>query len=158
MIEVEDIIAWSATERATNRAWTSSEIDVVANDLRRAVRFYSRVFGLLPAPGGWGDSLVVVPVTASTRLVIHDAQAVVRRRSRCVRRWAFVVNDLDLVRGLVWELGVTVARDSGAPDHIYRWSNSRSLYIRAHDNHEIELVELGRQELAAPPHLTARAS
>src|SRR5690606_2505148 len=75
MIEVENVIAWSASERSVAPGWASAEIDILTNDLRRAVRFYARVFGLLPAPGGWGESLVVVPVTPDVRLVIHDAQA-----------------------------------------------------------------------------------
>jgi len=142
MIQVENVIAWSAFERSAEPTVISGDIDVVASDLFRAVRFYSRVFGLLPAPRSWQESRVVVPVTADVRLVIHAAHAAVRHRARSVKRFAFVVNDLDHVRGLVWELGVKVARDSGAPDHIYRWSNGRSLYVQAPDGLEIELVEL----------------
>src|SRR5690606_2443838 len=90
MIEVQDVIAWSAVERSIAPGWGSAEIDILSNDLRRAVRFYARVFGLLPAPGAWGESVVVIPVTADTRLVIHDAQPAVRRKARCVKRWGFV--------------------------------------------------------------------
>src|SRR5690606_26019168 len=121
-------------------------------------RFYARVFGLLPAPGAWGESLVVIPVTPDVRLVIHDAQAAVRRKARCVKRWGFVVGDLDRVRELVWELGVKVARDSGAPDHIYRWPSSRSLYVQAPDGHEIQLVEIRSGELEDSREHAAAAS
>lgn len=158
MIEVQDVIAWSAVERSIAPGWGSAEIDILSNDLRRAVRFYARVFGLLPAPGAWGESVVVIPVTADTRLVIHDAQAAVRRKARCVKRWGFVVRNLDHVRGLAWELGVKVARDSGAPDQIYRWSSRRSLYVQAPDGHEIQLVEIRNAELEDARDNTAAAS
>jgi catechol 2,3-dioxygenase-like lactoylglutathione lyase family enzyme len=151
MIEVEYVVPWSAMERAADPEPASGDIDVVASDLGRAVRFYSRVFGLLPARGAWGDSFAIIPVNSSTRLIIHDARAAVRRRARCVRRWAFVVTDLEHIRDMVWELGVKVARDSGAPDHIYRWSNGRSLYVQAPDGHEIELVEITGQALDEAP-------
>ncbi|HEX6994684.1 MAG TPA: VOC family protein [Gammaproteobacteria bacterium] len=155
MIVVENVIAWSGVERSADPRRLSGDIDIVANDLCRAVRFYSRVFGLLPGPRSWGESLVVIPVTGDARLVIHDAQATLRRRARCTRRWGFVVSDLDHVRGLVWELGVKVARDSGAPDHVYRWSNGRSLYVQAPDGHEIELVEMPSAAVEALPRRAA---
>ena len=48
---------------------------------------------------------------------------------------------IDDVRGRLWDLGVKVARDSGAPDHIYRRPSGSSVYIRDRDGNEIELVE-----------------
>src|SRR5690606_34009582 len=151
MIEVENVVPWSAMERAADPEPATGDIDVVVSDLARAVRFYSRVFGLLPARGAWADSFALIPVNSHTRLVIHDARAAVRRQARCIRRWAFVVRDIEHVRDMVWELGVKVTRDSGAPDHIYRWSNGRSLYVQAPDGHEIELVEMGARALGESP-------
>ena len=81
-------------------------------------------------------------VAPGKALVIHDAGSAVRQRAQLERRWGFAVKDLDAVRQLVWELGVSVARDSGAADHIHRWANGRSLYVRAPDGVEIELVEI----------------
>src|SRR5690606_7518666 len=155
MINVENVIAWSAVERSAEPARVSGDIDVVASDLFRAVRFYSRVFGLLPAPHSWQENLVVVPVTPDARLVLHAAHAAVRHRARCIKRFGFVVSDLDRVRELVWELGVKVARDSGAPDHIYRWSNGRSLYVEAPDGGGSELTALRSSALEYFPRRAA---
>jgi hypothetical protein len=84
------------------------------------------------------------------RLVLHAAPT--SPQSTLLRRWAFVVENLDEVRARVWDLGVRVARDSGAPDHIYRRLAGASLYVHDRDCNEIELVEL-------PPHSGfARAS
>lgn len=155
MILVENVIPWCSVERSADPRCVSGDIHIVASDLGRAVRFYSRVFGLLPAPRSWGENLAVIPVTPDARLVIHDARATLRHRARCIRRWGFVVSDLDHVRGLVWELGVKVARDSGAPDHIYRWSSGRSLYVQAPDGHEIELFEIPNRAVEMLPRRAA---
>nr|MBO2512914.1 hypothetical protein [Gammaproteobacteria bacterium] len=143
MIDVERVVSWSPTERTTYEEIETSEIHVAATDLPRAVRFYSRVFGFEAVRSFAGGAAVAMRIAPGKSLVIHDAGSAVRQGVRHLRRWGFVVNDLDTVRQLVWELGVAVARDSGAADHIYRWASGRSLYIRAPDGVEIELVEIG---------------
>jgi hypothetical protein len=84
---------------------------------------------------GWA----VMRATARVDLVLHERRDGVDEPAR---RWGFVVADLDRAREAVWDLGVQIARDSGAPDHIYWWSNRRSLYIRDRDANDIELVEV----------------
>lgn len=158
MIEVEQVVAWSATERSAEPKCATGEVHIVARDSARAIRFYTRVFGLRPVRGASDERLVVIPVTPDTKLVIHEAHTPIRFRARCARRWGFVVADLDVVRAQVWELGVKVARDSGAPDHIYRWSSSRSLYVKTPDGHEIELVELNSEARESFSGRTAEAS
>ncbi len=148
MIELDCVIPWSTSDGPTDLDYAPSEIDVLSTDLGRTTRFYARVFGLVPARSAPDESVVIVPLMDGTNLVIHDAQAAVRRRARCVRRWAFLVTDLERVRAQAWELGVTIARDSGAPDQIYRWPNGRSLYIQTPDGQEIELVEILSDEVA----------
>ena len=143
MIDVERVVTWSPTERTTYEELETSEIHVAATNLSRAVRFYSRVFGFEAVRSSADGASVEMRIAPGKTLLIHDAGSAVRLGVRHLRRWGFVVNDLDTVRQLVWELGVTVARDSGAADHIYRWANGRSLYVRAPDGVEIELVEIG---------------
>lgn len=153
MIDVERVLSWSPFERTAFDELAASEIHVAATDLSRAVRFYSRVFGLEAVRTSAGGTVVVMRVSPDKELVLHDAGSAVRQRVQHQRRWAFAVRDLDAVRQLVWELGVPVARDSGAADHIYRWANGRSLYVRAPDGVEIELVEIfSDAEDRAGPH------
>jgi catechol 2,3-dioxygenase-like lactoylglutathione lyase family enzyme len=143
MIEIDGITAWSPTERARYAPLASREINVAARSLRRAVHFYSRVFGLRPT-GDHGDSgPAVLRVALADELVIHEVAESVLLGGSFVRSWGFVVADLDRARQIVWELGVQIARDSGTPDSIYRWSNGRSLYVWAPDGNQIELVEIG---------------
>ena len=159
MIDLDCVIPWSTSDGPTDLDCAPSEIDIVSSDLGRTLHFYARVFGLYPAPHNGDESVVSLPLMDGTSLVIHDAQAAVRRRARCVRRWAFLVTDLERVRAQAWELGVTIARDSGTPDQIYRWPNGRSLYIETPDGQEIELVEIlcGDVEQTAAP-MAAAAS
>lgn len=149
MIEVEGVVPWSTTERTSYPQPMAGEIGIVTSDLARALRFYWRVFGLRPARGRSSEKHAIMPVTAHSKLMIHEVKAPMRGMARCTWRWGFVVTDLDRVRQQVWELGVRVSRDSGAPDHIYHWSNGRSLYVYAADGHEIELVEIRDRDIVA---------
>ena len=141
MIEIDGIVPWSAPERTSYAELGAREIHVPARNLRRAVAFYSLVFGFCPIPAHGTGSAVIMPATARADLVIHELHGAAQRSAAFMRCWGFVVKNLDRVRQRVWELGVSVARDSGAPDQIYRWSDGRSLYVRAPDGNEIELVE-----------------
>lgn len=150
MIEIDDVIPWSAPGRSACAELAGCQIHIPARDLERAVTFYLLVFGLRPVHGRAGCG-TVIPATARVDLVVHELPHSGLQSAFFTRRWGFVVKDLDRVRQDVWELGVTVARDSGAPDHIYRWRNGRSLYVRAHDGNEIELVEICDGARAASP-------
>jgi catechol 2,3-dioxygenase-like lactoylglutathione lyase family enzyme len=139
MIKVEDVIGWSGATRSRFIRFGDRRISVRVRDLRRAVEFYSRVFGLRAIEDGShaGLSSAVTMTRARGELLLcthRDDDG-----EHLSRRWAFLVGDIDRAREAVWELGVTVARDSGAPDQIYCRPNGRSLYIHDRDANEVEL-------------------
>lgn len=144
MIEISAIIPWSLEERPTYAAPVIRELHVVSPNPRRLADFYARVFGFY-AVGGYGRDRgvpIVLPATERSDLIVHEGA---RARPGLLDRWAFVIANLDQVREAVWDLGISAARDSGNPDHIYRWTHGRSLYVRDPDGHEIELVEIWTQ-------------
>lgn len=141
MIEVQAVIPWSAAERPAYEELAIREIHVATRDPRRAVRFYERVFGFrLLGPADANP--VVLQATARTDIVLHDVRDPGVEHRGFLDAFGFVVPNLDRARQQAWDLGVEIARDSGAPDQIYRWSNGRSLYVRTPDGNEIELAEL----------------
>lgn len=140
MIKVEDVIRWSDATGSRFIRLGDRRISLRVHDLRRAVEFYSRVFGFRAIDDGShgtvSSAVTMVRARAELRLCPHrddDAE------QNPPRRWAFLVGDIDSAREAAWELGVTVARDSGAPDHIYGRPNGRSLYILDRDANEVEL-------------------
>jgi hypothetical protein len=153
MIEISAIIPWSLEERSTYAAPVLRELHVASPNRRRLVGFYWRVFGFHAVGGRDGARPVVLPATARSDFVVHERAGVQRRMPGMLDRWAFVVADLDQVREAAWDLGIAAVRDSGEPDHIFRWRHGRSLYVRDPDGHEIELLEiwnLARREARRP--------
>ena len=141
MIKVNEIIAWSAAEQSEYIELGIDQLNASVRSLRRSVDFYTRVFGFCTHDFDRERGSVVMKATARVDLVLHEQRGGGELR-RPLRRWGFVVGNLDRARQAVWELGVRVARDSGEADHIYRWSNRRSLYVHDPDANEIELVEV----------------
>lgn len=120
-----------------------SGVTIAARNLERSIDFYSTVFGFRVV--GQRRS---VPRRSATLAAPGEALIAIQelgdgpnRPVPLHRRWGFLVNDLDGVREAIWDLGVKVADDNGAPDHIRRWPNGRSLRVRDPDGNEIELVE-----------------
>ncbi|HEX2140280.1 MAG TPA: VOC family protein [Woeseiaceae bacterium] len=124
-----------------------SGVTIATRNLGRSIAFYSRVFGFrvtrqapprsatLAAPG---DALLAIHEygeSSCSPVPLHG-------------RWGFLVDDLDLVREAIWDLGVKVADDNGTPDHIHHWRNGRSLRVRDPDGNEIELIEECRESAA----------
>lgn len=136
-----------------------SGVTIAARDLERSIDFYSRVFGFRVA--GQGQSAPRRSATLATagaaRLAIREQGSEPRRTVPLHSRWGFLVDDLDGARAAIWDLGVKVADDNGAPDHIHRWSNGRSLRVHDPDGNEIELVEECREHAAAPRRRRCRA-
>lgn len=130
-----------------------SGVTIAARDLERSIDFYSTVFGFRVA--GEGRSVprrsATLAAPGEALLAIHE-QGSGPRTVPLHSRWGFLVDDLDGARAAIWDLGVKVADDNGAPDHIHRWSNGRSLSIRDPDGNEIELVEECREHAAGPRH------
>jgi catechol 2,3-dioxygenase-like lactoylglutathione lyase family enzyme len=154
MIQVHDVIGWTGT-LASQRIEIESidRVRMIAHDLRRSVDFYTRAFGFrsVSTPGKKPQrSAVLASAASSAELVIHENESGAPLRNT-LRRWGFVVVDLDWVRRAVWDLGIGIAEDSGEPDQIYRWENGRTLYIRDPDANVIELVDLDGE------HATTRA-
>ena len=141
MISISEIVSWQDMDGCQDVRSVIPELAVPVGDLLRAARFYERVFGFYRVFAAHGaDSGRLVRATATgVRLVLH---AVPSPQPKLPRRWAFVVENLDDARARAWDLGVRVARDSGAPDHIYRRLDGASLYVHDRDGNEIELVEL----------------
>jgi lactoylglutathione lyase len=133
-----------------------SGVTIAARDLERSIDFYSRVFGFRVA--GRKRSLprrsVMLAAPGEALIAIQELGDGPDRPVPLHGRWGFVVDDLDRAREAIWDLGVKVADDNGAPDHIRRWSNGRSLRVRDPDGNEIELVEECRDR--APATLRAR--
>lgn len=131
-------------------------VTIAARDLERSIDFYSRVFGFRVA--GQRRS---VPRCSATLAAPGEALIAIQELGDSPgspvplhRRWGFLVDDLDGAREAIWDLGVKVADDNGAPDHIHRWPNGRSLRVRDPDGNVIELVEECRDR--APAMLRAR--
>ena len=142
MIRINEIIGWSADDGTEGVELGSGQLNAAVHNLRRSIEFYGRVFGFRSAAIYAARGLAVMKATTRADLVLHERRDGVPGSLRPLRRWGFVVTNLDRVRQTVWELGVRVARDSGEPDHIYRWSNRHSLYVYDPDANEIELVEV----------------
>jgi catechol-2,3-dioxygenase len=142
VIKVNEVVTWSAQERSECAELGIGQINVAVRNLRSSIEFYARVFGFSASAVYSARGSAVMNATARADLLLHERRDRRHGSLRALRRWGFVVTDLDRVRQLAWELGVRVARDSGAPDHIYQWSNRRSLYIHDPDGNEIELAEL----------------
>ncbi len=128
-----------------------SGVTIATRDFERSVDFYARVFGFRVT----GQASSVQRRTATlagpgaARLAIREQDEGTRRTLPLHSRWGFLVDDLDGARAVAWDLGVKVADDNGAPDHIHRWSNGRSLRVRDPDGNEIELVEECREHPAS---------
>lgn len=114
---------------------------VAAGDLQRSIEFYKRVFGFRVERDTRRNSRVSARLAGpnDVRLVVRAIDAV--RPPAALPRLQFVVGDLDAAREVLWDAGVSVSRDSGQPDQIFRGPNGRSLYIRDPAGNEIELVE-----------------
>ena len=112
--------------------------------LERSVDFYRRVFGL-NAVGAEGEDAGLsrsIALPDGARLVLHERCSPAVELLPMAEGFGVVVRDLDWAREAIWDLGLPVASDSGEPDHIYRWPNGRSLYVRDPDGHEIEVAEI----------------
>jgi catechol 2,3-dioxygenase-like lactoylglutathione lyase family enzyme len=141
VISINQIIAWSADDGTDCVDLGAGQINASVRNLRRSIEFYGRVFGFSTAAIHGARGVAVMKATARAELVLRERRDGLPGPVRSLRRWGFVVTNLDRVRQAVWEFGVHVARDSGEPDHIFRWSNRRSLYVHDPDGNEIELVE-----------------
>jgi catechol 2,3-dioxygenase-like lactoylglutathione lyase family enzyme len=144
MIMVNAITSWcdvTASEPFDRRVL--QQLNVPVRNLRRSIDFYARVFGFHLRAIEYDNLRHILAIMSSTALA---ADLLLHERcdsgSPQLRRWAFTVMNLDRVRERVWDLGVSVARTSGEPDQIYRWSAGRSLYINDPDANEIELFEV----------------
>jgi catechol 2,3-dioxygenase-like lactoylglutathione lyase family enzyme len=111
---------------------------IATRDLRRAIRFYRRVFGFQNATPiserGTAEALICVPGRAY--LAVHECRDAMPRPSA----WTFSVADLDEARERLWALGVVPAGGRSEP-HPGPWPWRRSLSISDPDGNAIELVE-----------------
>ncbi|MGH8194415.1 MAG: VOC family protein [Woeseiaceae bacterium] len=146
MIRVNQLVSRAtAGECLQLRTSSISGITITARDLRRSIAFYSRVFGFRVADDAREARPSVTMVgPGDVRLAIHGNGAI--RAVPLHRHWGFAVDDLEAARAMIWDLGVSVARDNGEPDHIERWSNGRTLSIHDPDGNEVELVEAGNKQ------------
>jgi catechol 2,3-dioxygenase-like lactoylglutathione lyase family enzyme len=141
MITISEIVNWQDMDGCQDDRSVIPELAVPVGDSLRAAHFYERVFGFYRvfAAREVDSGRLVRATTKGARLALHPAPS---PRAKLLRRWAFVVENLDDARARAWDLGVRIARDSGAPDHIYRRLDGGSLYVHDRDGNEIELVEL----------------
>ena len=128
-----------------------SGVTIAVRDLERSRDFYARVFGFRTVkeygPGPRRSVMLAAPCEAL--LAMHENGDDPTRPVPVHRHWGFLVEDLDGVREAIWDLGVKVANDNGAPDHIHNWPNGRLLQVRDPDGNVIELVEQGRDRQSA---------
>lgn len=120
-----------------------SGVTIPTRNLERSIEFYSRVFGLRIAKQGNTAPRRTATLAAPGEAVvaIHEYSVTSGSPAPLHGRWGFLVYDLDRVRETIWDSGVRVADDNGAPDHIHRWSNGRSLRVLDPDGNGIELIE-----------------
>jgi predicted enzyme related to lactoylglutathione lyase len=148
MIAIKEAVSWADSGEGSRERGSVHGLVVHVANLDRAAAFYERVFGFRRSIGDSAASCdaVALQLSGLPTLVLHQWP---RRGSapRPLQRWAFVVaENLEEVRGRVWELGVKIARDSGAPDQVYRRATGDSLYVFDADGNEIELVERSSAE------------
>ena len=116
-------------------------LTIFSPELRRSVRFYSRVFGfrvLEATRRGAGRSALLS--AGPFYLAIRErprSNGPDPARALC---WSFVVDDVDRARASMWNLGVVPVRDStDCPRH--EQPRRRSFVIRDPDGNEIEVAE-----------------
>jgi catechol 2,3-dioxygenase-like lactoylglutathione lyase family enzyme len=128
-----------------------SGVTIAARNLERSREFYTTVFGfrIVKESGPEPRRSVMLAAPCEALLAIHESGDGSTRPVPLHRRWGFLVEDLDSVREAIWDLGVKVADDNGAPDHIHNRSNGRFLQVRDPDGNVIELVEQGRDRQPA---------
>jgi catechol 2,3-dioxygenase-like lactoylglutathione lyase family enzyme len=143
VIKINAIVNWldvdgSAAERSVIR-----RLDISVRDPRRSADFYMRAFGFyrLPSQREPRSRSILMTAGAGIALALHEQRGARSPAAPALRRWAFVVADIDHARGAVWELGVRIARGSTQPDQVYRRLCDCSLYVLDPDANEIELVE-----------------
>ena len=105
MIKVNEIIAWSAAERSDYIELGIDQLNASVRSLRRSVDFYTRVFGFCSHDFDRDRGSVVMKATARVDLVLHEQRGE-RELPGPLRRWGFVVGNLDRARQAVWDLGV----------------------------------------------------
>lgn len=131
-----------------------SGVTLAVRDLERSRDFYSRVFGFRTVkesgPGPRRSVMLAAPGEALLAMYEHGGDPT--RPVPVHRHWGFLVEDLDSVREAIWDLGVRVADDSGAPDQIHERPDGRLLQVRDPDGNVIELVEQGRDRRPAARH------
>ncbi len=139
MVRVDRVIDGSGAESGGGLS-TGGAGTVAADNLARSVEFYRRVFGFRPEQDERSSrASAQLSGPNRNRLLIRTFGAVRAETER--PRLRFVVGNLDEAREALWDAGVSVSRDSGQPDQIFRDPNGRSLYIRDPDGNEIELIE-----------------
>lgn len=149
MIRIEDIVAGDGRVGRRFRR----RIELPSRELERAVHFYALAFGLGPVDGALpgAGGCIVLKTTLDADLVLRPVDDRPRGAPRTAGRWCFLVGDLDAARQKVWDLGIRVAHDDGAPDQIYRRANGRSLFVCDPDGNELELRERSRRIRMAGP-------
>lgn len=146
MINVHGVVTWSgASAPRFARLGGRHRFETPVRSIERSVRFYRRVFGFHATVDSEVESATIA-LAPQVELVL-DAGAV--QRCSVEPRWGLLVTDINAVRAAAWDLDVKVARDSGAPDQIYREANIWSLYVQDPDGNLIQLVE-ARAGRAAP--------
>ena len=118
-----------------------SGVTIATHNLERSVHFYARVFGLRIAKRGRIPGTATLAAPDEAVVAIREYSVASSSPVPLHGRWGFLVDDLDRVRESVWDLGVRVADDNGAPDHIHRWANGRVLRVLDPDGNGIELIE-----------------
>lgn len=114
--------------------------EVSVRGVERSIGFYRRVFGFHAALDPAAESATIAAASNVELVLVARAGSV--EKSFVRRCWGFLVADLEAVRGEIWDLGVKIACDSGAPDQIHRRGSTRLLYVHDPDGNRIPLVEV----------------
>lgn len=109
--------------------------------LQRSIDFYTRLFGFhIVEDGRRHERPHVLMLRGNVYVAIHEHGG--RPPAELpVRRWSFVVLNVDHVREIVWDHGVATADGSDEPRRMQSWRATRSFLISDPDGHQIELVE-----------------
>lgn len=157
MIRTNQLVRWFATEEeSVLRTGGICGVTIFVSDIGRSVAFYTHVFGMRVMQNRQPSrQSATLTGPRDARLVLRAYDGGALRPVPLHARWGFLVDDLDHVREAAWDSGVVIARDSGEPDHIFRWTNGRSLCVSDPDGNEIELIE-GCRPTASPLPLLRR--
>jgi catechol 2,3-dioxygenase-like lactoylglutathione lyase family enzyme len=129
--------------RSARRQPSASVVHLSVRCLLRSINFFSSVLGLEVVRDGRREACPHVVMTARgcSQVVLYASRSPARARD-AEPSGPMIVADLDQARAKIWDAGLRVTRE-GTREWIAA-TESRRLWVRDPDGHELELVAAAR--------------